>query len=339
MACTRLSAFALAAMLSLGVPFGAAAQVQAPGVAARVNGAAIGAERLERSFEEYLRERQLNIGAMRSPQRVKTLKREALDLLIDQELLWQEAQRRGLLATPEQVEQAAAALRAGFSSPEAFASRLRAEGYDEATYATHLRRLLSARGVLEQASAEVSVDDVAIHDFYRRHEADFERPEQRRVRHLVLAPGQGEQAARLRAQLSDGAEFAALARAHSLAASATQGGDIGFVQRDELAAPLAEAAFALGEGQVSAPIELPDGVHLVKVEATVAAQRVPEAAAAERIRAHLLATRSAQAREALLQRLRDAARIEVLVPLPPARASTEDPFSPAQRARRAAAVP
>lgn len=339
MARTRLTAFALAATLALGLPASAAAQVQAPGVAARVNGAAIGAERLERSFEEYLRERQLNIGAMRSPQRVKTLKREALDLLIDQELLWQEAQRRGLLATPDEVEQAASALRAGFSSAQAFAARLRAEGYDEVTYAEHLRRLLSAQGVLEQAGAEVSVDDAAIHDFYRRHEADFARPEQRRVRHLVLAPDQGALAARLRAQLSGGAEFAALARAHSLATSASQGGDIGFLQRDELAVPLAEAAFTLGEGEVSAPIELPDGIHLVKVEATVAAQRVPEAAAAERIRVHLLATRAAQAREALLQRLRAAARIEVLAPLPPARASTEDAFSPAQRARRAAAAP
>lgn len=339
MARHRLSACALAAALAFGLPAVAAAQVQAPGVAARVNGAAIGAERLERSFEEYLRERQLNIGALRSPQRVKTLKREALDLLIDQELLWQEAQRRGLLATHGEVEQATAALRAGFSSPEAFVSRLRAEGYDELNYAAHLRRLLSARGVLEQAGAGIRVDDAAIHDFYRRHEAEFERPEQRRVRHLLLAPGAVAQAAQLQAQLREGVEFSVLARTHSLAGSAAQGGDIGFVQRDELVAPLAEAAFALGGGEVSAPIELPDGVHLVKVEASVAAQRVSEDAARERIRAHLQSTRAAEAREALLRRLRAEARIEVLVPLPPAGLAAEDPFAPAQRARRAAATP
>lgn len=345
MAPARLTGFVLGALLALSTS-GALAQVQAPGLAARVNGAPIGAERLERSFEEYLRERQLNIGAMRSPQRVKTLKRETLDLLIDQELLWQEAQRRGLLATPEEVEQATTDLRAGFSSKEAFAARLRAEGYDADSYRTHLHRLLSARKVLEQAVKGVTADDAAIHAFYGEHEAEFEQPEMRRVRHLVLPLAEGiDKAAQLtritslREQLRGGADFASLAREHSSAASAAQGGDIGYLRRDELVAPLSQAAFALRDGEVSEVVELPDGLHLLKVESTVAGRRVGEAEARERIRAHLLATRAAAAREAVLHRLRAEADIEVLVPLPPVKSSAEEPFSPAQRARRAASTP
>lgn len=333
---------ALAAALLCGAA--AQAQLHAAGVAARVNGTAISAERLERGFEEYLRERQLNIGAMRSPQRVKALKREALDLLIDQELLWQEAQRRSLLATPAEVDEAAAALRRGFSSPAAFEARLRAEGYDEASYRTHLRRLLSARRVLEQATAGVTVDDAAIRDFYREHAAEFDQPELRRVRHLVLplAAGADKAAQRtridaLRERLRAGADFAALAREHSSAASAARGGDIGFVQREELVAPLSQAVFALREGEVSPVIELPDGLHLVRLEEVVAARRVGETEAKERIRAHLLAQRGAQAREAVLQRLRADARIEVLAPLPPVTDAPEESFSPAKRARSAGA--
>lgn len=336
-----LGALVLATAALLPVP--GQAQLQAHGLAARVNGQPISAERLERSFEEYLREQQINIGALRSPQRAKTLKREALDLLIGQELLWQEAQRLGVLATPQEVDAAVAAMRQGFSSPGAFNARLQAESYDEAAYAAHMRRLLSARQVLERASAGVAVGDAAIHDFYLRNEADFMRPEQRRLRHLYLPFAPDMDAARrgqaratleaVRAQARAGGDFAQLAREHSLGSSAAQGGDIGFVQREELAAPLAEAAFALAEGEVSPIVELPDGLHLLKVEQRIAAQRLPEAEYRERIRAHLQAVQAREAREATLARLRAAAKIEVLVPLPPADARPEEPFSPAQRAR------
>lgn len=337
----RLRAAALAAALGVAAA-SATAQQHAAGVAARVNGAPISTERLERGFEEFLRERQIHIGAMRSPQRVKTLKREALDLLIDQELLWQEAQRRGLLADATAVDEAAAALRRGFPSDEAFAARLRTEGYDEASYRAHLHRLLSARRVLEQASDAVSVDEAAIRDFYRANQAGFEQPEQRRLRHLALPLGDGIDAAAqrarvaaLRERVAGGTDFGALAREHSAGASAGQGGDIGFVQRDELVPPLSQAAFALREGEVSAVVELPDGLHLLKVEATVPARRVGLDEARERIRAHLLAQRAAQAREAVLKQLRAAARIEVLAALPPVSETAEESFSPAKRARQA----
>ncbi len=325
------------------------AQVQAYGAAARVNGQPIGNEQLERSFEEYLRERQINIGALRSPQRAKTLKREALDLLIDQELLWQEAQRGATLATDQEVQAAIEKIRAGFSSPEAFSGRLRAEGYTDESYAAHMRRLLSARKVLEGASAGVSVGEREIHEFYQRHEADFLRPEQRRLRHLYLPfTAEMDEAGRAQARASiaalreraraDGGDFAALAREHSRGASAAQGGDIGFVQREELAAPLAEAAFALAEGEVSQVVELPDGLHLLKVEQRIAAQRVPESESRERIRTHLLAVQGQQAREALLARLREQARIEVLAPLPAVGKESDESFSPAKRARNAGAA-
>lgn len=346
---TALAAFGLP-LGALALPAGTLAQLQAHGLAARVNGQPISAERLERSFEEYLRERQINIGALRTPQRVKTLKREALDLLIDQELLWQEAQRQAALATPQEVEAATAAVRAGFASADAFAARLRTEGYTEPSYAEHMRRLLSARKVLEQASAGAAVGEAQVHEFYQRHEAEFLRPEQRRLRHLYLPfTAAMDEASRAQARATiaalreraRGGDFAALAREHSRGASAAQGGDIGFVQREELAAPLAEAAFALAEGEVSKVVELPDGLHLLKVEQRIAAQRVPEAESHERIRAHLIAEQGRQVREALVKRLRGEARIEVLVPLPAAgaQAGAQESFSPAQRARRAATAP
>ncbi|WP_119154253.1 SurA N-terminal domain-containing protein [Caldimonas tepidiphila] len=145
----RLAAGSLLCLL----PALAAAQLHAAGLAARVNGAGISVEKLERSFEEHLRERGIHIAAVRRPERVKALKRETLELLVEQELLWQEASRRGVLADEGEVGQALAALRSRFPSAAAFAARLASEGYTEDGYREHLRRLLSARKLLAQAAA------------------------------------------------------------------------------------------------------------------------------------------------------------------------------------------
>ena len=85
--CRTILAHALAAStLALAV----CASSHAQGIlAARVNGSPIPLELLDRQFEELLRERGLRIVQMRSPDKAKSIKREALDHLIRIELLWQ----------------------------------------------------------------------------------------------------------------------------------------------------------------------------------------------------------------------------------------------------------
>jgi parvulin-like peptidyl-prolyl isomerase len=348
MAATRLTgAWLVRALGALALAAAAAASVQAQpqiyGLAARVNGVPITAERLERNFEEYLREKQINIGAMRNPAQAKRLKRETLDALIDQELLWQEAQLSGVQVSAQQVDSAIAAIRSGYSSPEAFAGRLRAEGYTAATYAEHMRRLLGARAVLERAATGVSVSDDEVHAFYLRNVEQFTRPEQTRLRHIYLPFGpqtSDAQKADARVQVRQwqaaaqrGADFAALAREYSKGSSAAQGGDLGYVKRDELVRPLSDAAFALRPGDVSDVVELPDGLHLFLCLDHLGPEQQPEAALRERIVAHLGQLKAQAARDATMQRLRADARIEILVPLPAVAPATDEAFSPAQRAR------
>lgn len=77
-------------------------------------------------------------------------------------------------------------------------------------------------------------------------------PEQRvkKIQDLLAAPG---------------ADFAAIAREHSEGADAEDGGDIGWVTRDQLAGELIEPVFSLSAGQITAPIELGEGHYIFKV--------------------------------------------------------------------------
>ena len=75
-----------------------------------------------------------------------------------------------------------------------------------------------------------------------------------------------------------GEDFAAVARDTSIdAATAGNGGDLGWFARDEVPKPLADAAFALKPGEVSQPVETDFGWHVVKVVATQADRPLTDA--------------------------------------------------------------
>jgi len=170
----RALSTAVPAALLLAVASPVLAQMNAYGVAATVNGVGISNETLERSFQEYLREKNVNIAAVRNPERVKGMRREALDLLIDQELAWQAAQKEKVLATDAEVDGAVGAMRAQFKSEQAFASRLAIEGYTGESYREHLRRLVSARKYLDGVAAKApEISDEEIHAFYTANPDKF----------------------------------------------------------------------------------------------------------------------------------------------------------------------
>ncbi len=64
-------------------------------------------------------------------------------------------------------------------------------------------------------------------------------------------------------ELKDGADFAALARAHSDCPSGQAGGDLGFFGRGQMVPAFETAAFSMSPGQVSEVIETDFGYHLV----------------------------------------------------------------------------
>lgn len=65
-------------------------------------------------------------------------------------------------------------------------------------------------------------------------------------------------------QLTDGADFATLARQHSDCGSAQAGGDLGSFGRGQMVKGFEDAAFALEVGGTSGIIETPFGFHLIR---------------------------------------------------------------------------
>ncbi|MCA9705503.1 MAG: peptidyl-prolyl cis-trans isomerase [Myxococcales bacterium] len=73
-----------------------------------------------------------------------------------------------------------------------------------------------------------------------------------------------QQIQQIQAQLSQGGDFAALARQHSDCPSASKGGDLGNFGRGQMVGPFEEAAFGMEVGQTSGVVETPFGYHLIQ---------------------------------------------------------------------------
>lgn len=300
------------------------AQAQGNGIAAKVNGVEISIFRLERHFEDYLKSRGRNPVAIRSPEVFKRFKREALDQLIEKELLWQEAQRLGVHVEPQAVEKARNAVESGFTTQDAFMRRIRDAGFDDASYSAYLEKEIAAGLVLQTLLKDVDVPESDVRAAYEANRSAFERPERVRARHILLrSSSEGDEADAVvkgkiegvLKELRGGRDFAELAQEHSADPSATSGGDLGFFESGVMVPPFEQAAFSLRPGEISDPVKTPFGWHIIKVEERQAAGAVPEQEALEMVRQRLLSGRRSEAARDALEKLRAGAEIERLVGL------------------------
>ena len=294
--------------------------------AAKVNGVVITQKEYDRVFDTYLQQRGLHVTAIKDPEQYTALKRQVLDILINQELMWQEAQKKNVIATPQQVENAREQIIIALSSRETYRDRLRQTGFTEESYTEDLKKRLSASLLIQrEISPTVSVSDREVHEFYAANYARFKTPEQIHARHILIkvkpdANEAAKEVARKRinailAKAKAGEDFAELAEKHSEGPSGPRGGDLGFFSRGQMVPRFEEAAFALKPGEISNVVQTRFGVHIIKVDEHRAAAIVSEKDASAQIRQYLVQTKTQQAVAEWTTKLREQGKVEILVPL------------------------
>ncbi|MGB0714154.1 MAG: SurA N-terminal domain-containing protein, partial [Gammaproteobacteria bacterium] len=152
--------------------------------------------------------------------------------------------------------------------------------------------------------AEASApSDAEIEAWYDAHKAQFTSPKRNRVAHiLVTVPSDADESAltaarervqALEAKLSDGADFAELAKTDSDDTdTGADGGDLGFVQDGDLDPALMKAIAGLEVSQVSEPLRSPFGWHLLKLLESEGGEVKPLAEVREQAVTQLAAERS-----------------------------------------------
>lgn len=316
-------------LLTLLMPgAGAWAQGSHPGIAVRVNGVEISNQRFDAFYQEYRRPSGINVaGRGDHLQKLTQLRREAMDQMIEQELVRQAAEAQGIEVGGKEIDAALAEVSEPFKTPEEFTRRIETEGFTEDSYREHVGRMIAAAKYLGGIRAGVApVSDAELERYYRDNEVRLTLPEQVRVRHILLTwkpMGTQDDRAAIRAQMAPildkaraGEDFAALAREYSDdSATARSGGDTGFFHRGQMVPTFEAVAFALQPGEISDMVDTPFGVHILRMEERKEAHLLPLEEVREQLREHIREEKMEAAVTQETERLRERAELEILIPL------------------------
>ena len=138
----------------------------------------------------------------------------------------------------------------------------------------HERVLSDAKLAAIEAAAHPGAEALTRYaqDIYRADPAKYQSPEQWRVRHILIVPGQAgnprERIQRVQAELRKGMAFESLAKQHSDdKGSAALGGDLGWFGKGAMVKEFHAAVEALkATGDVTDVVETPFGLHLIRLE-------------------------------------------------------------------------
>jgi peptidyl-prolyl cis-trans isomerase SurA len=208
-----------------------------------------------------------------SPQTRQRLTPQVLRALVDEKLQRQEAKRLNVTVSDEEIKEGIQRLeRQNNMPPGGLDAYLTQAGISRASLIDQLTASI-AWGKLVRArfAQDVIISDEEVNEAMARLKENVGQP-QSRVSEIFLAvdsPGQEEEvkglADRLIAQIRAGANFAAVAQQFSQSPSAAVGGDIGWVQANQLGELLGKAVGKMAPGEMSYPIRTGAGYYILYV--------------------------------------------------------------------------
>ena len=206
------------------------------------------------------------------------------------------AEASGVVIPAAQVEEARAQIAGRYADDQALHEALASHGLDDGGLRAGLARALKVEAVLERICAglpEISDTDLSL--YYFNHPEQFQRPESREARHILITinpdyPENTPEAARARLEAiakrlrSKPERFADQALKHSECPTALQGGLLGDILPGKLYPRLEASLFSLAVGELSPLLESPLGLHLLRCEAVTPAAKVTLEEALPRLR-------------------------------------------------------
>jgi peptidyl-prolyl cis-trans isomerase C len=296
-----------------------------------VNGAGITKVEFDRNWPAYLRRLGIPLNHADKSGKVDEFRKGLLDLLVDQELLFQEAEKMGKTAGEEQVNEVVAREKADFAGAAqagqahgTFEEAISKSGLTMDLYTDYIRRRMTVQNlVVGHYGDKVTVSEKDVDDFYAGNPDNFKTEETIRARHILftVSPDVGEEekkeakkkAEEVLEKARGGEDFAELAKIHSQGPSGPKGGDLGVFGRGKMVPPFEEAVFALKPGEVSDLVETRFGYHIIKLEERNDASSITRDEAADQIREFLKAQKVNEAVFARLEALRKDAKVENLL--------------------------
>jgi peptidyl-prolyl cis-trans isomerase C len=247
----------------------------------------------------------------------KRTERLVLDQLIAAELLYQEGMKNPPKNLDRRVKDKLAENRARFKTTIK-ESKLSDRELVEVTR----KNIVINDYVEKKLAATIKVSDDEVKRFFEVNRDKLDKGVQLRASHILSgvpakASAKEKQKARDKAtallkRVRGGEDFARLARENSSCPSKTQGGDLGYFGKDDMAPPFEKAAFALKPGEVSGVVESEYGFHIIKLTDRKEAKPLRLDDVRDKIREFIRSEKKQGAITAQLDKLKGHGRVEML---------------------------
>ena len=248
---------------------------------------------------------------------------EALNTIVEEKLQLQEGKKRGLAVDDSAVEAAVADIEKKNGLQEGQLSEmLKSEGRSVESYKNHIRdQILLSKVVRFELGSRVSISERKIAKYYHNNQKDFWYPGKARVRHILIltekelsADKKKEkylQAKEILGEVKRGKDFADAAKEYSEDISASEGGDVGFVEKGKMVPEFEKAVYSLKEGAISDIVETEYGYHIIKVEEVLDGRTLPLKDVKNKIEFILSNKKRKKAYDEWMSELRKSAFIEI----------------------------
>ena len=243
-----------------------------PEVIARVNGKTISG----RDLETVIRRELASIGdpewsALRAEYRAELIYSNVTSL-INSLLIYEKAVALGAKATEEEVDAEMQAITKSFSSDAEMNAALARQLLTRDTLKQKLEQDLTVAKHINSLAQTVNVAPEEVTKYYAENPERFSHPDLVRASHILLLSEEKpdldaqvkERAEGLLARAQKGEDFAKLAKENSVDSTASEGGDIGYVTKEQLESDFANAVFSMSAGDIRL-VKSRYGYHVVKL--------------------------------------------------------------------------
>jgi parvulin-like peptidyl-prolyl isomerase len=199
-------------------------------------------------------------------------RKEFLSKVIDDKLILGEAKRKQVIVKEDEVDAMMADVRNKFPNREAFLGALGEQGMTEKKLWDRFRdQIMTQKLVSYEVKSKVSVSPGEVNEYYKANESEFKQGDQVKLQHILVRSStrEEEEAKELAegyvAEIKAGRPFEEIAKAKSEGSEASEGGDMGWVEKGQLMGEIDDKVFALQAGEMTGPIQSQLGFHIFKV--------------------------------------------------------------------------
>lgn len=202
------------------------------------------------------------------------------DMITDRLFQIEAAKDTTISVRPEEIEQALDdhinRISQNFPSEDAFMAALAGEGLTlrdlRRQFKDDVKAQLLKQRLISRKLREVSVSRYEVENFYEAlGDSIPDQPEGLKLAHILLTYNPSQEvedsvraiATDLRQQVLGGADFATLSARHSSLGAGANGGDLGYMSREDVVPEFARAAFKLQPGEMSGVVRTEFGYHVI----------------------------------------------------------------------------